>query len=104
VQIKIRQSDFSTFTRQRKVNPPANGTDQVYAFARDLLGTWLERNPGARIRLLGVGGSDLAPAAQQDLFGFSEEHDDAPVDTAVDEIRDQFGADALSRARTLDRG
>jgi DNA polymerase-4 len=39
VQIKIRQSDFKTCTRQLSVKPPANGTDQIYAVARQLLQT-----------------------------------------------------------------
>jgi len=101
VQVKIRQSDFKTFTRQRRVQPPVNGTDQVYAVACDLLGTWLGRNPDAKIRLLGVGGSDLVPAAQPDLFAAGET--ETAVDRAVDEIRDRFGKDVLGRARTLDR-
>ncbi len=101
VQIKIRQSDFKTYTRQRKVQPPANGTDQIYAVARDLLGTWLGKNPGTRIRLLGVGGSDLAPAEQPDLFSGGET--ETVIDKTVDEIRDRFGSDVLGRARTLDR-
>jgi len=102
VQIKIRQSDFKTYTRQRRVRPPANGTDQIYAVVRELLGTWLGRNPGATIRLFGVGGSDLAPAEQPDLF--ADAGTDSTVDRAVDEIRDRFGKDVLGRARTLDRG
>jgi len=101
VQIKIRQSDFKTYTRQRRIRPPASGTDQVYAIARDLLGTWLSSNPEARIRLLGVGGSNLAPAAQPDLFGSQET--ETAVDKTVDQIRDRFGKDLLGRARTLDR-
>ena len=101
LQIKIRQPDFKTYTRQRKVRPPANGTDQIYAVARDLLGTWLGRNPGARIRLLGVGGSDLAPAEQPDLFASGETK--TIMDKTVDEIRDRFGSDVVGRARTLDR-
>ena len=100
VQVKIRQSDFSTFTRQRKVNPPANGTDQLYAIACKLLGDWLTANPDEKVRLLGVGGSSLAPAAQQDLFG---NHDlESPLDKTVDEIRDRFGSMAVERARTMD--
>ena len=102
VQVKIRQSDFKTFTRQRRVNPPASGTDQVFAVARDLLAKWLARNPGAKIRLLGVGGSGLVRAAQPDLF--SAETRDSAVDKTVDEIRDRFGNTLLTRARTLDRG
>ena len=102
VQIKIREADFKTYTRQRKVQPPTNGTDPIYAVARKLLGTWLARNPGARIRLLGVGGSDLAPAVQPDLFGDGEP--EAVIDKTVDEIRDRFGSDVLGRARTLNQG
>jgi DNA polymerase-4 len=101
IQIKIRQSDFKTYTRQRRSQPPANGTDQVYAVARELLGVWLSRNSDARIRLLGVGGSDLAPAAQTDLFSSGET--ETVVDKTVDKIRDRFGKDVLGRARTLDR-
>ena len=101
VQVKIRQADFTTFTRQRRLNPPANGTDQVYAVARDLLGAWLAENPGTRVRLLGVGGSDLGPAGQADLFG--DIGAESPIDNTVDEIRDRFGSDALGRARTMDR-
>ena len=62
---------------------------------------WLSRNPDARIRLLGVGGSDLAPAVQADLFADGET--DMAVDKTVDKIRDRFGKDVLGRARTLDR-
>ena len=103
VHIKIRQSDFTTHTRQRKVRPPANGTDQIYAVARQLLDAWLAQFPDARLRLLGVGGSDLAPAQQQDLFTASPEASGAPIDSAVDKIRDRFGDAALGRARTLGR-
>ena len=69
VQVKIRRSDFRTFTRQCSVQPPVATADQIYHLARDLLGTWLEENAGTRIRLLGVGGSKLSPAGQRDLFG-----------------------------------
>jgi DNA polymerase-4 len=101
IQLKIRQPDFTTFTRQRKVSPPASGTDRVYAVARALLGTWLADHPGARLRLLGVGGSNLVPAGQPDLF--DDATPDSEVDKAVDAIRDRFGDAALGLARTLDR-
>jgi len=100
IQIKIRQSDFKTYTRQRSVRPPANATDQIYAVARDLLGAWLGKNPGAKIRLLGVGGGNLAAVEQPDLFAAAGT--ESTIDKAVDEIRDRFGKDVLGRARTLD--
>ena len=102
VQVKIRQSDFQTFTRQKSLKPPGNGTDQIFEIARALLRTWLARNPGARIRLLGVGGSGLAPAAQDDLFAGQDTAPGTEVDRAVDEIRDRFGSASVGRARTLD--
>ena len=102
VQVKIRQSDFSTFTRQKTLRPAGNGTDQIYAIARVLLEKWLSDNPGARIRLLGVGGAGLAPAEQGDLFAETTAAA-APVDKTVDAIREKFGNASLGRASTLDR-
>lgn len=103
VQVKIRQSDFKTFTRQKRLRPPGNGTDQIYAVARELLDAWLNGNPDARIRLLGVGCSSLAPAEQPDLFGNADTSPASDFDRTVDEIRDRFGSDSVTRARTLDR-
>lgn len=102
VQVKIRQSDFRTFTRQKSLRPAGNGTDQIFELARALLRSWLVKNPGARIRLLGVGGSKLAPAGQDDLFSGQDAAPGSEVDRTVDEIRDRFGNTAVSRARTLD--
>ena len=103
VQIKIRQSDFKTYTRQHRLQPPSNNTDQICETARALLSGWLSDNPGARIRLLGVGGSKLSPLEQQDLFAFDSGPAAGAVDKTVDEIRDRFGSAAVGRARTLDR-
>ena len=103
VQVKIRQSDFRTVTRQRSLRPPDNGTDQLFAIARDLLAIWLAKNPGQCIRLLGVGGTNLAPAEQRDLFSDDDASSSTAVDRTVDEIRDRFGSASVSRARILDR-
>jgi len=103
IQIKIRQSDFQTFTRQKSLQPPVNNTDQIYHVACELLGIWLEEHPGTRIRLLGVGGSKLSPAEQRDLFDVDEGPTTNAVDQTVDDIRDRFGSLSVGRARTLDR-
>jgi len=102
VQVKIRQADFSTFTRQRALRPPGNGTDQVYEAAKGLLHDFLLQYPGTRIRLLGVGGSDLARDAQPDLFAPEVPAGGTQLDQTVDEIRDRFGKLSVGRARTLD--
>jgi len=104
VQVKIRMADFTTFTRQKAVHPPTAGTDTVYAAARQLLEQWLADHPGARVRLLGVGGAELAPAGQADLFGDNPRDGNDKLDRAADQVRARFGAASLSRARSIDRG
>ncbi len=104
VQVKIRQADFSTFTRQRALRPPGNGTDQLYEAAKGLLADWLLDHADARIRLLGVGGNDLINDAQPDLFAPDAAAGGMPLDQTVDEIRDRFGRLSVGRARTLDTG
>jgi DNA polymerase-4 len=100
VRVKIRRADFHTSTRQKSLSPPIDGTDRIFRVARELLHGWLDENRGARIRLLGVGGTRLVPAGQQELFA-----DDGPagtaVDRTVDEIRGRFGTGSLGRARSL---
>ncbi|HZW59903.1 MAG TPA: DNA polymerase IV [Woeseiaceae bacterium] len=101
--LKVRQSDFTTATRQCALHPPANGTDVLYARARQLLAIWQREHPGAAIRLLGVGGADLAGAGQGDLFADGPRDGGAVLDRTVDAIRDRFGKLAAVRARTLNK-
>lgn len=103
VNVKIRRADFSTCTRQRSIHPPANGTDQIYAIARELLHAWLTDNPGVKIRLLGVGGSKLTPTKQADLFADDSLQNPTVIDEALDEIRQKFGSLSVGRAKTLKR-
>lgn len=104
IQVKIRQADFTTFTRQRALRPPGSGTDQIFKMVRILLRQWLSEHPGARIRLLGVGGSDLSAAEQRDLFADDAMPVSSPLDETADKIRDRFGKSSVNRARTLDSG
>lgn len=104
VQLKIRQSDFTTFTRQLALKPPGNSTDSLYSIARKLLDNWLLDAPGAAVRLLGVGGSELSPAAQSDLFDPDQPmsaRDTTHLDRTVDQIRGRFGSDSVHRARVV---
>lgn len=102
VQVKIRQADFTTYTRQRVLHPPGNGTETIYHAAIKLLDDWLGEFPGTRVRLLGVGGSALAKDAQPDLFAPALPAGGSQLDQAVDRIRDKFGDLSLGRARSMD--
>ena len=101
VHLKIREADFTTCTRQAALHPPGDDTGRIHQVARRLLGAWLVANPGARVRLLGVGVSGLTSEVQRDLFAPDGPRGPRPLDAAVNGIRDRFGDGAVSRARSL---
>ena len=53
VKLKLRLSDFTTFTRQRTVAEPVESSDEIARTAADLLA--VEVGPGKLFRLVGVG-------------------------------------------------
>jgi DNA polymerase-4 len=98
--IKIRRTDFSTFTRRRVVAPPTHDGRTIAKVANELLARWLTENPGEKLRLLGVVLSNLSAASQLSLF------DDtlgtkSRLDAALDEARARFGSRALRRGNTI---
>jgi DNA polymerase-4 len=104
VSVKIRRGDFTTYTRQRALAPPTQDTAIVSAAAQALLGAWLASQPRAAVRLLGVGVGDLQSLRQSDLFSEPLPNSGSRLDSAVDGIRDRFGAGLLTRASLLPRG
>jgi DNA polymerase-4 len=104
VNVKIRRADFTTYTRQRALEPPTQDTAIVAAAAQALLGAWLASQPRAAVRLLGVGVSDLQALRQSDLFSGPLPDPGSRLDSAVDGIRDRFGEGILTRASLLPRG
>ena len=101
VAIKVRQQDFRTFSRQRHVSPPLSEPAPLLRVAGELLDTWLDENPGVRLRLLGVGVSELSEATQLNLFSQGGEGRD--LDRTLSTIRERFGEQAVARGRLRDR-
>lgn len=101
VVVKIRRKDFKTYTRQCAVTPATNETRPLATAAARLLDEWLEHQPKAQIRLLGVGAGDLTSNSQLDLFAVPESRRNQHLDATIDGIRAKFGSTALSRASSL---
>jgi DNA polymerase-4 len=101
VAVKVRRADFATFTRQQQLEPATQDSRVIGRAASDLLRRWRAEYPRARVRLLGVGVSDLAPATQLDLFVPGSVPQPAPLDATLDAIRSRFGAAGLTRASKL---
>ena len=100
--VKIRRRDFTTFTRQRSFSPATQETRLIVRLAAELLESWLEEQPRAAVRLLGVGVGKLAPARQLELFAAAPAEGDGRLDEAVDGIREKFGERSLRRGSSLD--
>jgi DNA polymerase-4 len=65
VTLKLRQSDFITFTRQRTLRYPVDAVEPIYETAAELLVR--EAKPGQRYRLLGVSLSGFEEPSQLPL-------------------------------------
>jgi DNA polymerase-4 len=101
VTVKIRRKDFTTYTRQQTFAPPTHDTGLILGIARTLLASWLDTQPRAALRLLGVGVSQLAPASQLELFQPPKSNDSGNLDAAVDSVHQKFGRESLQRASGL---
>jgi DNA polymerase IV len=101
VTVKIRRGDFTTYTRQRAFEPRTQETRVIARIAAELFEAWRQSQPGASLRLLGVGVSDLAEAMQADLFEVRESARNRQLDAAVDAVREKFGNVALRAASTI---
>ncbi len=92
VSIKVRYSDFTTFTRDRSVEP-THDDRTVFSVARELLSTAAE--PGRPLRLIGVRVSTLDRGEQQELPLFPSDQKREQILRAVDELRKKFGDDII---------
>jgi DNA polymerase-4 len=99
VHIKLRYSDFSTFTRSRTLHHGTQIDTEILDVARMLFETaWT----GGRIRLLGVyAGSLEDQQGQMNLLEESKTERWRKALTAMDQIRDKYGETSVSIATGL---
>ena len=104
VVLKIRSGDFETLTRRTTLAAPTDHTDQVWRAAKELFEAWAHRRPFP-VRLIGMGVTGLSAETgeQLSLFDHNENARDHRLDQAMDEIRDRFGDNAVSRGGPVRR-
>ena len=95
--IKVRYSDFSTYSRQKSLKNPQNSSEEIYQTAKKLL----DKNNllNKALRLLGVGVSNLCEEGKEQLNLFSEADDQ--LDQTIDDLKRKYGFNKISRARRL---
>jgi DNA polymerase-4 len=92
--VKLRYTDFETYTAQRTI-PYCNTDDVLLKTAKELFHKLYERRQ--LVRMLGVRFSHLIPGVRQiDLFRDTQE--DIQLHTAIDSIKRQFGEGKVIRA------
>ena len=100
VQLKLRYDDLSTVQRSRSTGRHTDRDAEVFAAARVLLrGRWCRSR---RLRLVGVGLTDLRPAGsfQHMLFDDGAERS-RRIDRCLDSLRERFGFGAIHRGLTI---
>jgi len=99
VTLKLRFSDFRTFTRSTTLSQPTHSDQQIYRSACALLEA--VRLANRKVRLLGIAVSNLDRGGQPQLLPIAGSGE-SEVDKAMDAVRERFGTDSVQRARLLD--
>ncbi len=101
VTVKIRRDDFTTYTRQRHVEPRTQETRVVARIAAELLDAWRRRNRAPHCGCSASVSATWPRNVQADLFGAPESTRNRQLDATVDAVREKFGSVALRPASTI---
>jgi DNA polymerase-4 len=97
VTVKIRDSSFTTITRQRSLPEPTDLAEPIWETALDLARPEIR---GKMLRLLGVTASHFSEPSQMAMFSEEDPRRRRTVE-AIDAIRRRYGQRALTRARLI---
>jgi len=97
--MKLKTKDFKSRTRSRQMTGPTQLAEEMFQAARQMLSGECD---GTAFRLIGIGLSDLSPAATAipDLLD-PEARKRAEVEHTLDAVREKMGRDAIAKGRSL---
>jgi DNA polymerase IV len=95
--LKLKTHDFKTRTRHQTLPEPTRRAAKIYEIGREIL---LREAQGLRLRLIGIGVSDLYDASDADHGDLvdTKAKRGAELEEAMDRLRDKFGGQAITRA------
>jgi DNA polymerase-4 len=98
VEVKIRFDDFTTKTKRRTLARSTDFTESVFSAALSMLKTF--EADRRRIRLLGVGVSQLSSAdqVQLELLDSAEQAKRKKLHQAVDRLKEKYGESIVTKA------
>jgi DNA polymerase-4 len=100
VTLKLRYSSFQTITRSKTLALPADDATVLHAEATTMLDALrLER---VRVRLIGLGVTNLVPAGAARQLALDEDDRWSRLERAADRARNRFGDAAVTRGALLD--
>jgi DNA polymerase-4 len=104
VVLRLRFDDFSRATRSHTLPHATAGTETILTTARGLLAGAVPLIERRGITLVGVAVTNLGDGRSLQLALSLDRHSSDALDSAVDEVRNRFGSDAVTRAVLLKRG
>jgi DNA polymerase-4 len=104
VVLRLRFGDFSRATRSHTLPRATAETRTILATARWLLATAMPLIERQGLTLVGVAVGNLDDDGAVQLALPFDRYSGGALDTALDEVRDRFGPDAVTRAVLLGRG
>ncbi len=100
VRVKLRYHDFSTVQRSRSVGGYTDLDEEIFGVGRRLLSMCWRRS--RRVRLVGVGLTDLRPARARQCRLFEEEgRRSRRLDRCLDDLRERFGFGVVRRGLSI---
>ena len=100
VTLKLRYANFQTISRSRTLPAPTDQATELHAEVAALLDALrLER---VRVRLIGVGATNLVPADASRQLGLLDDDRWGVLERAADDARTRFGDAAVTRGALLD--
>lgn len=102
VKVKLRSPDFTTITRQNTLLEPTDEAGPIEKMALEIFTKhW---KPGQKLRLLGIGVSNLGPPSRQLIlwdWNPKEAEKQERLRTALQSLRAKYGEAAIGRASKL---